>query len=237
LSREPVGHTLSVMVVRSGAAVLAAVLLLAGGCGARALDPGMNPTTGTAGQGPPTTPFPATDIVAALKAVSGPDRLLIVGTNAGAVTSISTRGPFAAFLRDPETLTEAAATVGMPVCSIELQALALGETAIDASMLTVSDALDICLKEDLQDMLGRLGSLETTSTVVVVAANTAITVHSTNGGINYFYDADIVRLLHAARKLDVAACIVAPDSLALPSPSGQTPGLSIDEALASCGRS
>jgi hypothetical protein len=42
-------------------------------------------------------------------------------------------------------------------------------------------------------------------------------------------------MLHAARQLNVTACIVAPNALALPTfPSGQTPGLSIDEALASC---
>ena len=225
------------MVVRSGPKLLAAVLLLAGGCGARALDPGMNPpTTGAAGQGAPPDPSPPTDPVAGLKAVAGPAKMLIVGANAGAVTAISTRGPFTAFSGDPGTLTAAAATVGMPVCSIEPQALAFGETFGDASLLPVTDALDACLKEDLQDMLAHLGSLETTSTVVVIAANTGITVHSTNGGINYFYDADIVRLLHAARKLNVAACVVTPDSLALPSPSGQTPGLSVDEALARCGR-
>jgi len=31
--------------------------------------------------------------------------------------------------------------------------------------------------------------------------------------------------------------IVSPDVLALPSPGGQLPGLSIEDALASCGRS
>jgi len=218
----------------SGWFSLLAASLLAPGCGARALDQGMNPpTTGTGGDG---APEPVTDLVAALKALNGPDSLLIVGNNAGAVTSISTRGPFTAFLRDPETLDEAAKVVGMPVCSVELQSLTFASTATDPSTVTVSDALDACLKEDLQPMLATLGSLQTASTVVVIAANTAITDHSTNNGINFFYDADIVRLLHSARKLYVPACIIAPQSLSLPSPQGQTAGLSIEDALASCGR-
>jgi hypothetical protein len=221
------------MTSRSGVAWTGLALLFALGCGARSLDPGPGAPAGPA-------PAPATDLVAALKAVAGPDQVMIVGTNAGAVTPVSTRGPFTAFTADPETLTEGAATVGLPVCSVELQALAVdpNAAAADPSAVAVPDALDGCLKEDLQDMLARLGSLQTPSTVVVVAANTAITVHSTNGGINYFYNADIIKLLHAARKLDVAACIVAPDSLAVPTyPEGQTAGLSIDQALASCGRS
>jgi len=70
-------------------------------------------------------------------------------------------------------------------------------------------------------MLARLAGLKTASTVVIIAANTAVTVRSSNNGVNFFYDADIV----------------IPDSLALPTPpSGQTPGLSTDEALARCGR-
>jgi hypothetical protein len=234
------------MVVRGSGWLLAAALLGVLGCDARALDPGMNPTdptmTGTGGGSPPPdpvgpTPPPATGIVAELMALSGPDQLLIVGTTAAAVTPISTPGPFTAFPENAETMTEAAARAGMPVCSIELQTLAFND-ASDATMMTVPDALGACLKEDLQDMLARLGSLQTPSTVVVIAANTAITVHSTNGGINYFYDTDIIKLLHAARKLYVPACIIAPQSLAVPTyPEGQTPGLSVDDALAACGRS
>ncbi|HMF44677.1 MAG TPA: hypothetical protein VKQ32_28575 [Polyangia bacterium] len=215
----------------------AAALLLAVGCGARALDPGVNPpTTGTAGQGMQPDPGPMTDLIGALKALTGPDQLLVLGSNAGAVTSISTPGPFTGFLRDPETLDEAAAVVGMPVCSVEFQSLTFGETASDPSMLTVPAALDTCLKEDLQPMLETLGALKTPSTVVVIAANTGITDHSTNNGINFYYDADIVRLLHSARKLYVPVCNIAPQTLSLPSPQGQTTGVSIEDALASCGR-
>lgn len=217
--------------------VPAAALLLTLGCGARALDSGMNPpTTGTAGQGGAPDAAGATDLVGQLKALTGPDNLLIVGNNAGAVTSISVQGAFLAFLRDPEALDEAAAVAGMPVCSIEFQSLTFAWTSSDPSTLTVMDALDACMKEDLQDMLARLGAIRTPSTVIVVAANTAITDHTTDNGINFFYDADIVRLLHAARKLYVPACIIAPASLALPSPEGQTAGVSIEDALAICGR-
>jgi hypothetical protein len=219
------------------ARIVVAALLVVVGCGVRPLDPRMNPPpTGAAGQGAAPDPVPATDLAAALKELAGPDQLLIVGTNSGVVTPISTPGPFTAFVNDPETLVEAAAAARMPVCSVEFHALALGETVGD--VITVPDALDTCLKEDLQDMLARLGSLQTSSTVVVIASNAAITVHSTNGGINFFYDTDIVRLLHAARKLYVPVCEVMPQALALPTPpAGQTPGLSVDEALASCGRS
>jgi hypothetical protein len=210
------------------------------GCGARALDPGMNPSmTGAAGQGGPSdlppVPHPPPDLVGALKAVAGSDRLLIVGTNAGAVTVISTRGPYTPFIEDPERLDEAAAMVGLPVCSVEFETLSFDASAADGAV-TVGDALDACLKEDLQDMLDRLGGLWTPETVVVVAANTAITDHTTNGGINYFYDADIGRLLHAARKLYVPVCNIRSASLSLPSPEGQTDGVSIERALASCGR-
>jgi len=227
---------------------LVAALLLAG-CGSRALDPGMDPNaTGTGGQagGAPTTttttttPTPPQDdeLVATLKANAGPDKLLMIGTNAGLVTSTqSANAPALQLFEDPETLVEAAAMAGMPVCSVEYQALTLDPTLADATTLTVSQAVDGCLKEDLGDMLARVAALKTPETVVVIAANAAITVHSTNGGINYFYDADMLQLLHAARKLYVPACLIAPQALALPTyPQGQTPGLSVDEALATCGR-
>jgi hypothetical protein len=85
-------------------------------------------------------------------------------------------------------------------------------------------------------MLSRLGALKTAETVVVIGANTAITARTTSRGINFFYDADMLRLLHAARKMYVPACVIAPDSLALPTyPQGQTPGLSVDDALVRCG--
>lgn len=244
LSSGSTGRTLSIeMVFRRLDLSLVAALVLAG-CGSRALDPGMDPNaTGNGGQagGAPTptpTPTPEDELVATLKANAGPDKLLIVGTNAGVVASTqSANGTALQLFEDPETLVEAAAMAGMPVCSVEYQGLTLDPTLADATTLTVSQAVDGCLKEDLGDMITRLGGLKTPETVVLVAANTAITVHSTNGGINYFYDDDMLRLLHAARKLYVPACLIAPQALALPTyPQGQTPGLSVDEALATCGR-
>ena len=202
-------------------------LLFAAGCAPGALDS----SGGNPGQSQPQSG----DLVTRLKDLSGPDALLIVGTNGGVVPP-KDYGPVPAFADDPGTLVKAAAVVGMPVCSVEPQALAGASTSLPLTGMTTPDAETACKNDDLGDMLDRLGGLKTDATVVVVAANAAITVHSTNNGINYFYDADIGRLLRAARRLYVAACIVTPDDLALPSPGGQLPGLSVDEALARCGQ-
>jgi hypothetical protein len=220
------------------------VLLLGGACDSRPLDPGASNPGGDPHPGggplPPTPlPTPAPDaLLASLKAAAGPSSLLVVGTNAGALTR-APAGGVQFFQSDPETLVEAAAVIQMPVCSVELQALAVSTTGGGTTDgMTIDAALAECDQQDFGTMLDRLNALKTASTVVVIAANTAITVHSTNNGINYFYDADIVRLLRAARKLYVAACVIAPESLAVPTyPQGQSAGLSIDAALASCGRS
>jgi hypothetical protein len=213
------------------------------GCTRGALDPQGDSTpggtTGMAGAGGTTgqAGAPGEDLVTTLKGLVGPGTQLIVATNGGVVTPAE-YGPIPTFPeRDPETLVEAAAVVGMPVCSVEPLALAFASTTSTAAALSTPDAQAMCVNDDLGDMLGRLSGLKTDATVVVVAANTAITVHSTNNGINYFYDLDIGRLQRAARRLYVPVCIVSPDVLALPSPGGQLPGLSIEDALASCGRS
>jgi hypothetical protein len=235
------------MIVRASGWGLATVLLIGAGCGARALDDGMDMTgTGTGsgsttsppGMTKPSPPPPGVDLVATLRLNGGPGKLLVIGTNGGVVTSSTTNdGTGLVLPQDAETLDEAAAAAGLPVCSVEFQGLTRDRAAADANTLAVQDAVDACLQEDLTDMLGRLGGLKTPSTVVVIASNTAITFHSTNNGINYFYDADMVRLLHAARALYVPACVVAPDALAAPTyPEGQTPGLSVEDALARCGR-
>lgn len=207
----------------------AAALLVAAGCGPRALDPPAAPTT-TGGSSNPEA------IAATLRAVAGPDALMIVGINAGAVTG--TRDGSARVLEQkPDLLAAAAMAVGMPVCSVEFQKLATPSVAGDLEAMTIDDALDLCRHDDLEEMLARLGALETPSTVVVIAANTAITVRTTNNGINYFYDADIVRLLRAARRLYVPVCVIAPDALGIPTfPEGSSPGLAVDEALLRCGR-
>jgi len=213
--------------------VVGATLLAAVGCTPATLDPTGNPgTAGAAGQ--PTT---GVDLVTALQAETGPGRQLILGTNGGVVDRSDT-GRLGVFAdRDPEALMEAAAVVGLPTCSIEPQALVFPPAASGPGLST-ADAASFCATDDLTEMTDRLNSLKTPQLVVVIAGNTGITVHSTNGGINLFYEDDIGRLLRTARRLYVPACIVAPDALALPTPtSGQTPGLSVDEALARCGRS
>jgi hypothetical protein len=215
-----------------GAAVVGATFLAAIGCTPAPLDPTGNP--GTAGQ-PPTT---GVDLVTALRAETGPGRQLILAANGGVVDRSDT-GRLGVFAdTDPEALMEAAAVVGLPTCSIEPQALAFPAVTSGPDGLTTPDAAWYCASDDLAEMTQRLNGLKTPQLVVVIAANTAITVHSTNGGINYFYDGDIGRLLRTARRLYVPACIVAPDILALPTAySGTTAGLSADEALARCGRS
>ena len=226
--------------------LLGVVLLLGGACDSRPLDPGTpnpggypNPGGGPLPPVPVPLPTPSPNtLIASLKSLSGPSSLLVVGTNAGAVAR-TPDGAVQFFQTDPETLVEAAAVIQMPVCSVELQALAVSTTGGGTTDgMTIDAALAECDQADFGTMLDELNALKTASTVVVIAANTAITVHSTNGGINYFYGDDIVRLLRAARKLYVTACVIAPESLALPTyPEGQTAGLSIDAALASCGRS
>ncbi len=229
------------MGTRRAASGLAGVaLVLAIGCSPGALDPQNDSTTGgTTGQAGAggQAGAPGDDLVTQLKGLVEPGSQLIVATNGGVVARTD-YGRIPTFPdRDPEALVEAAAVVGMPVCSVEPQALAFASVTTTAEGLSTPDAQTMCVNDDLTEMLGRLSSLKTDATVVVVAANTAITVHSTNNGINYFYDLDIGRLQRAARRLYVPVCVVAPDVLALPSPGGQLPGLSIEDALASCGRS
>jgi hypothetical protein len=204
----------------------AALLIVAGGCGARALDPAGAPAAG--GSSNPD------DIAAAVRGAAGPGARMIVGVNAGAVTG-TPDGSVLVFERDPDTLTRAAMAAGMPICSIELQKLVTPALTGDPDAITIDDAQAICDGDSLSDMIARLGSLRTASTAVIVAINTAITVYSTNNGINYFYDGDIIRLLRAARQLYVPVCVIAPDPLSLPTyPDGTSPGLTIDAALTRC---
>jgi hypothetical protein len=196
-------------------------------CGARPLDPN---------GGQIATPPPTSDDIAALRAVSGPDALLIVASNAGVVTGAPDGAPHV-FEKDPGTLVSAAATVGMRVCSVEPVTIPAQNRVPDHQwVVSVAGAMDICATFDYGDMIARLSGLKSASTVVIAAANTAITVRSTNGGINYFYDDDILRLWRAARALYVPVCVIVPDPLALPTPpAGQTAGPTVDEALRLCG--
>lgn len=206
-------------------------VIFAGGCEGRPLDPG----GGTAA----TATAPPEDTSAALKALAGPNTLLVVGTHAG-VAARAPGGSARYFVHGPEQLVEAAAPLQMPVCSVEPQDLVVPDAAargdVPSAGMSLDTALAACDREDLGDMLIRLGELKTPATVVVIAGNTAITVHSTNGGINYFYDTDIIRLLHSARKLYVPVCVIAPDLLSVPMNGGESTGVSINDALARCGR-
>jgi hypothetical protein len=176
------------------------------------------------------------DTRATLQALAGPSTLVVVGAHQGAAARTRTGG-VQFFDQQPGSLVDAAAAIHMPVCSVELDDLAAPSAPADGTGVAIDAALAECDRNDLGDMLDRLNGLKTDATVVIIAANAGITVRSTNNGVNYFYDADIVRLLRAARKLYVAACVIAPSSLAIPTyPQGQRQGLSVDQALASCGR-
>ena len=194
-----------------------------------------NPTTGgTTGQGG----APESTLVATLRALAAePGRQVIIGTNGGMVVPAGSDAIALFAGTDPEALMEAAAAVGLPVCSVEPQALTFTSDTSDATGLSTPGATAFCASDNLDEMIGRLNGLKTPEMVVVIAANGAITVHSTNGGINVYYDDDIGRTLRAARRLYIPACIVTPDVLSMPTPpSGETPGLSTAEALARCGR-
>jgi hypothetical protein len=234
--------------VRSVLSAAAGAVLLACACTPAALDPTGPPMTGghpmrggNAGSGGDrgdggSAGSTGDDLVGALKTLT-PVRQMIVGTNGGVVISADDRTIGVFTDRDPEALTEAAAVVGFAVCSIEPQALAFSSATSNDNGLSTPDAEAFCAADDLAEMMIRLGQLKTPSLVVVIAANTAITVHSTNNGINFFYGDDMNRLLRTARRLYVPVCNVAPDVLSLSTPSGgQSAGLSVEQALARCGR-
>jgi hypothetical protein len=228
----------------------AAALVSAIGCSPGMLDPGRDPDPTTTGGNAGTAPMQGEtagtagqagaeggDLVAAMKMLYAPDSQLIIGTNGGVVVPVN-YGPTGAFPdRAPEALMEAAAKVGLKVCSIEPAPLSFS-SATTAGALSTNDAVAFCASDDLAEMLQRLNGLKTPALVVVIAANTGATFHSTNNGINFFYNDDVDRLLRAARRLYVPACIIRPELLSLPmAPAGRTAGVSIEMALAGCGLS
>jgi hypothetical protein len=161
---------------------------------------------------------------------------MIIGATASAVLD-TPDASVRFFVGDPGTMASTSAQAGIPVCSIELDTVQTPPMPDDVVTTSLMSAVQACANDRLDDMLAELRQLQTPSTVLIVAANVAATVHSTNNGINYFYDTDILRMLHAARQLNVTTCVVAPNALSLPTfPQGQTAGLSIDDALASCSR-
>jgi hypothetical protein len=199
----------------------------------RATPPTAGATAGSGGSGGSAGGAPV-DVASAIVALAGPDAALIVGTDGGAVIGAAS-GEAHFFVGDPGTLVTAAAAVAMPVCSVEFAALAIPGPPDDPFGLTIDQARDACALADLGDVFATLQALKTDRTVVIFGANAAITVNTTNNGINAFYDADIVPLLHSARTLYVSVCLIQTEALALPTyPEGQTPGLSVDQALARC---
>ena len=90
-----------------------------------------NPTTGgTTGQGG----APESTLVATLRALAAePGRQVIIGTNGGVVVAAGSDAIALFVGTDPEALMEAAAVVGLPVCSVEPQALTFTSVTSDAT--------------------------------------------------------------------------------------------------------
>src|SRR5262245_50915624 len=124
---------------RAAWGLVAVALGMALGCTPGALDdsaPGG--TTGQAGTGGTTgqAGAPGEDLAATLKGLVAPGTQLIVATNGGVVARTE-YGRIPTFPdRDPETLVEAAAVVGMPVCSVEPLALAFASATSTAAELS-----------------------------------------------------------------------------------------------------
>jgi hypothetical protein len=207
--------------VSSGRLAAAAVAVLAAAaCAPRDLEPVERPITG--------------DLPGSLTALAGPNTRLIVGRNGGAAIN-GDDGRVRVFAIDPGTLVAAAATVTMPVCSVELQRLVTSSHVAGPDEITVGDAAAACDGFDLRDVVVRLGQQKTAASKVVIGTNVGISMGGTDLGINYYWDEDVVRLLRASRKLYVSACVVVPETLAWEPYEGMVePGLTIEEALARC---
>jgi hypothetical protein len=207
---------------------LAFVIAVMGACSSE-MDPNAPPT-------PPSTPTTTMgDSLSNLGSLVGSQSLMIIATNASALV----RGPtddVHFFNNQPGEVAAAAASVHLPVCSVELDALVVPPAPAGDVAASVTAARAKCAQEDLTSMLTELRALQTRSTEVIVGANAAETWHSTNNGVNYFYGDDVLGMLHAARQMNVPACVVAPGDISLPMyPGGQTPGVSLADALQGCG--
>ena len=206
-----------------------AVITALGACSSE-MDPNGLRATST----PPTTPPPTGYALSDLGSLVGSQSLMIIGTNASALVGAPTDDVHF-FNNQPGEVATAAATVHMAVCSVELDALVVPPASAADVTASLTAARAKCAQEDLTRMLAELHALQTRSTEVIVGANAAETWHSTNNGVNYFYDGDILGMLHAARQMNVMACVVAPSDISLPTSMGQTAGVSISDALQGCG--
>jgi hypothetical protein len=197
------------------------VFLAAAACAPRPLEPGERPITG--------------GLPESLAALAGPDTRLIVGSNAGVVIDDG-RDRVTLLEQDPGALVAAAATVSMPACSVELQRLVTASQAAGPDTITIDAAVADCDGYDFGFVFNQLAASKTPASRVIIGANTAVRMGGTDRGFGYYYDEDSVRLLRAARRLYIPACIVVPDALALGRfPGNLAPGLTIEEALARCG--
>jgi hypothetical protein len=205
----------------SSGLVAAGLFLGAAACAPRALEPGEHPITG--------------GLPGSLAALAGPDTRLIVGSNGGAVIDDG-RGRVTTFEQDPGALVAAAATVAIPTCSVELRRLVTAWQAGGPDAISIDEAVADCDGFDFGFVFDQLAASKTPASRVIIGANTAVRMGGTDRGFGYYYDEDSVRLLRAARRLYIPACIVLPDALALGRfPGNLDPGLTVEEALARCG--
>ncbi len=217
--------------MRTGGEVrwIGVVALAALGACSSEMDPNAGKVSGT------TVTTPSFDSLSALTSVADSKSLMLLGTNGGALAG-ALDGSMHFYDQDPGTIAAAAFAAHISVCSIELDGLIMPPRSNSDLAASLAAGIAKCNQEASPDMLAKLGQLQTPTTVVIVGANAAETWHTTNNGVNDFYGDQILGMLHAARTLNVSACVVAPADLSLPmSPTGQTPGLSIADALTGCG--
>jgi hypothetical protein len=213
--------------------LVAVVLAAAGACAPGALDPVGTSTTEGAPNGGTSA---GGSLTASIAALARPHTRMIIGSNAGAVIDTD-EGTVAVFEATPDALEAAAAAAAMPVCSVELQRLVTASQAAGPGALTVEDALAECERFDFGYVRDQLAAGKLPSSLVLIGTNVGIRMGGSDRGFAYYYDEDAVRLLRAARTLYVPACIVVPQTLQVPMlPGGFTPGLSMEDALARCGR-
>jgi hypothetical protein len=213
-----------------GSDLLVAALLAAAACAPRELDPMGTRTTGTA-------PNAGVSPTVAIAALAGPNTRMIVGSKGGAVIDAAAdEGSVAVFEQAPGALVAAAAAAAMPVCSVEPQRLVTASQAAGPQAITVEAAMVDCAAFDYGYVFDQLSTGRLPSSRVIIGANAGIRMGAADRGLAYYYDEDVIRLLRAARKLYIRACVVLPDALAIPLfPEGQTSGVTIEEALARCG--
>jgi hypothetical protein len=185
---------------------------------------------------PSTTTTTMGDSLSDLGSVAGSMRMIVLAANGGTLMGANDL-QLHFYKQDPGTIAAAAFAAHIPLCPVELDNLPMPPLANDDEVVNSLQAeLQKCDLAVSPTARMTLSALQTPSTVVIVGANAAEIWHTTNNGVNYFYGDEILFMLHAARELNVTACVVAPADIALPmAPSGQTPGVSIADALAGCG--